>query len=1135
MKGLNWQTINLPFGAGLKQSTDDRARPQPYLDIAKDIQFDETEGVQTRLPFGSTMTNIFGGGTISDARRLARVGAELLLFTKSALYTWNAQSGVWHLRATHLAVKIDEATAATTTGDAIECDRAELSNTIVYSWTDGTQFITIAKDKTTGAITCAPVAITGSRPRLVALTTKILLFYKDSGANLVVTALDPADVNAGVVAAPTTVLAAASYNDYYDVVRVGSTDTAILACRRAVTTSYTIAKITAALAVTTSTKARTADGPLAVSVEPTGASVQVIRANGTNIHGDFITISTLVDVTTGQAVGTVSATPVNQIAACHRSVQDSGAYRCYVFWDSEETTGNVGFLAKYNYVDTAGALGTQATFITRLGIASRAFDYDGRVYVHGVFAGVSSSFGGGTSLGIRAQLQNSYFLYRDDTFLAGKEAFSRAAGFSASVGHLPGVALTSGTTTYSWCGTERRIITVGGTDHSNYGARAPRDLTLTFDSDAARRSILLGLTLYVTGAEILQWDGTGLFEVGFNEYPWTFGTVDFGAGAIGAGTYSYKATLRWNNARGEQERSTTATGEQLTLAAGRRVAFSIAAINITHKTGTRRLPAMEFWRSAANPSTDSPFYLTTSKDPAATGDNGYLSNDYTTAFVTSSFDNFADTTLTTKETNPENGDLLEVLAPPAATIIAATDTRIFLAGVAGDPDRVWYSRQRNLGEVASFHDALTVDIPPMGGSITAIAAREGVLYVWRETALYSFPGLGLDNLGQGQNFGPADIISTDIGCMNAEAVALTDKGYLFKSAKGWFIMAGRSIEYIGDAVSDYDDETIVSIDVIEGQHQIRCLSTARMLVLDTRSGQWDEWTITDGLHSVMWQGSQVYLTATGPKIQSTTYSGLTYGMDVETAWIKLAELQGAAAVRRILALGEFRSDHYLRVRLAYDYRMTGTPAVPLYVDDKSWLASPLVIDGVSTAQVAGDKLQVKHGPKRIRCEAIKVRLTAVAASTIATATDLSVPVTLDSGVWTGTFSSVVPRALSLGFALSSVAEIEVRDNESWDFADGWTSSPGTCGVRVVGNDSTATVQIIAIEILIQVVSTLVTQTAFHATPTRTIKFATMDGLDVGVAFPSAFPTGEALKLTGLALEVGSEGGTYRALGKARQQ
>lgn len=983
MEGLNWQTVQLPLAAGLDQQADDRALQLPSLLIAKDVHFDEGGGVQTRHPFAALGSNIFGGGTISGARRLVDYGDERVMFTEDALYTWSAGQSKWVSRGTHLAIAVDEAPVFTTTGDQRTCDRASLSGTVVYAFVDADGLWVAAADASNGSTLMAPTLANsvGTRPRLVALSTRILLFWVDTAANdLECIAIDPASPATAVAGAATTVLAASG--SYYDVVKIPSANTAIGGCRRAVTTSYELFTVTAGLTVANSTKARTCDGPIAVSCEPTGTSVQVVRANGTAIQGDLIDIAGLADAATGQALGTATGTPINQIAAAHRSTTDGGFYRCYLFYSSQESTGTTGFDAEVNYVDTNGTIGTESRLVYRLGVASRAFDYDGHVYVWMAFGGESQSAGMGEPLGIRAQLQNTYFLYRDDgTGPYARCVWQRGGGFSPVTGYLPGVQLASGSTGFAWCGTERRVVPLSDepsptAKRSGYADRGPVDVTFTFDDDRARRCVQLGRTLYVTGSLVLQYDGEGLTECGFLVYPWYFGAVQSGAGAIPDGTYSYKSTLGWENARSERERSTTATGETITVSGGPgKVDFAIAPLHVTLKQGTRRPPAIEIWRTEANPPTDAPFYLDTSNDPGVTsGDNRYIPNAPSSAFASDGLDNYDDDTLSSKETNPENGGILENLAPPPATIIAAHGSRLFLGGVAGEPRRVWYSKLRSEGEVAAFHDTLTVGLPPDGGDMVALGFLDGVLVAFCESAIYMLPGDGFDNVGQGSNYGPARAVSYDVGCRDHDSVATTPMGLVFHSAKGKYLLnRGFSLTYIGGPVSDYDSETVLACHVDEKRHHVRWLTASRMLVWDYKAdaqdgqGQWAEWTVADGVHAAVMDGTYYYLTSTGPKSLSTSYTSLTYGLDVETAWIKPADLQGFVRVRHMTLLGEYRSAHKLRVRVYYDYNATA-------VDDKTWTPSPTTVGG---------PLQVRIFPSRQKAQAIKLRITAVDATNTA--------------------------------------------------------------------------------------------------------------------------------------------------------
>ncbi len=968
----------MPLTAGLNQKSDPQTIAVPELTRAVDIRFDELGGFQTRYPYSTTATSFDSGGSISNVRKLIANGDETLMFTKTGLYSYFDSNGTWVSRGTHLAVKVEENPVFVSTGDQWQCDRAELNGVIVYAWNDNNNIYAAARDSVTGSVVVAPTLVSaGYRPRLLALDSYILLFTVTDSAGspdaLVVRRIDPALVATGLAASATTVLAGASFNVYYDVCRWIGSDAALVAMRRDVTTSYEIAKVTSALAVTSSTKGRTCDGPIAVSCSPSGTQVQVVRANGTDIQGDLLTISTLADVYTAQAIGTVTTT-VGQIAAAHRSVQNGGQYRCYVFWDFGEYLDTTEWYSKSNWVDTGNSLGTQANFVRHLAPASRAFDYDGSVYVWGVFAGVSNA---GLAVG---GLQNTYFLYRDDQQLVAKAVGARAGGYDGSVGgggaagvgagFLPHVALISGTTTFAWCGTERRAV--GAATGLLYSDRGPRDIAFTFDSNDARRCARLGRTLYVTGGELLQYDGVQLTESGFHVYPWaTVATQQSGAN-VAAGTYSVKWTWRWDNAQGEIDRSTTASYATVTVSGGGapdEIQSTGVPLFYTHKTS--RPIAVEVWRTVANPSdVDAPYYLVSSKDPTATGDNGYLANSTTTNLLTFS-DDYADATIASKETNIENGGILENIAPPPSTLICASDTRLFLAGIPGEPGQVWYSKQRGDGEVAAFNDALVAVVPRSCGAITGLAYFQDTPIAFCERGVCLLLNDGFDNAGGGQNY-IARQTPGNIGCVSQESIAVTDKGVIFKSPDQGWQMLNRAwqTEYIGAGVSDYDDEDPVSIDVVG--NEVRVLTEDRMLVLNTLAWEaygrptWAEWTIADAVTSVN-SATLGYCYATSSAFKQElvgSYFGCDYGMDVEFGWLDLAQMQAFGRVRNIRIRGEYKAAHTLQLRLARDWWADG---VDTYFQTKTWTATPTT---------TGGKLELDHGPSIQQVDALKLRITA---------------------------------------------------------------------------------------------------------------------------------------------------------------
>lgn len=1153
-RGLQWQIMNVSLGGGLETKEDVRAADARQMDVARDVIFEEFGGVQTRFPYTALGSQIFGGGTITNARRIEANGDELVLFTDTQVYSWNAQLSRWLLRGTHLAVQVTETPEFTTNGDQLDCDRAELNGTVFYSWADGTSVYTAALDKTTGAVLMPPTSAGSpvSRPRLVATSTTVMLFIVISGL-LRVSILDPANPAAAILTFTTV---GSGCNGPYDVVKIDSQDAVVGVYSRTPATSYTSFIVTSSGGITNVTKGHTADGPMAVSSVPGGggAQVQVIRSSGTNIQGDLLATVTLGDVFADQPVGTVSGTPVNQIACAHRTVQNAGAFRCYAFWDSQENAAfGLLYVTKSNFVDNLNTIGTQAPFINGLSPGSRAFPYAGNVYLWVAF-GQNSDFQGNVAGSPVIQAQNAYLLYRDDAFLAAKCVYNSGGGLHPSKGYLPNVALTSGTKTFSWAATKKRIATLGG-GSTGYAARAVQDVTFTFDSNAARRCARIGRTMYVAAGEILQYDGTQLVETGFHFYPYSFDMLKAGTGNVANGTYAYKLTARWLNAQGESERSTTATIGTATMAAGPGgfTMGTASPLTATHKAAAANPIGIEVWRTTVNPQPDNPFYLATDNNPTNfTSPNQYVANDPTSRFLPASplaawRDEIADLTLSVREVNPENGAILEALAPPAASIIITTDTRVFLAGVAGDADSVWYSRQRQINEIASFNDGLTIPVPPEGGDITALAFLNETLVVFRQTCIYALPGVGFDNGGGGSNFGPSNRLSSDVGAISAESVALTPAGLIFKSLKGWYlVLRSWECKYIGANAESFDGDTVLAIHVVDADHQVRILTNARVITWDYiavteggPSGQWSEWTIPDGVHATLWNGVYTYLTTTGPKVESPTYTALTYGIDVESSWIKLQDLQGASRVRWIEVLGEFRSTCFVRLRVARDYQYDASGNA-LWFDDVIWSPSPAVI---------GSALQLRHALTQGNVEALKVRVTAVSAGSSATlVTSLSssfTPLVATSGTaWNASlFAGPVGSAgnavtLSIAFEDGAPFAFDVREHFIWSHTlQRWTEKLNNVGVKVTCRTGSSPTVAQLENAFDDAGVTLFVVSAPDPSPTKIINATAMANLtSLGTLSGGSFgtPTGEAIKLTGLGLEVGLKPGLFRRLPAAQK-
>jgi len=983
---IDWQLVQVPFGGGVDQQRDPRLVNPPNAAILNNAVFDDMGGYQTRLPFVARSATDTSGVAITDIRKLVPYGDELLLFSKEKIYSWSELGEAWKPICTYLAPKLTEEALFIRTADQDQCDMVRTPNVTLYAWLDSATALGVyvaAMDPVTGAVLLAPTlvqATTGERPRLVWRSgwTRALLFCETATNTLSVKAIDPTSVTtlASTVAGGWTTVSTA-YDGFYDAISISST-LAFVCYGHTTATTYGYASVSNAATpvVSANTKARDAFSLIACAVSPDNTRIAVIRnqdATGNNVRADLLNASTFADVSTTLTIGTIPNNTTRQVACEFRSVTDGGFYRCYVYFGTQ-TNNESDDSTQLNWVDTNGAVGTAAVFVRRAIPASRAFDHGGKTFCWFVFAHDSTQTG--MTVSVKTSLQNTYFLMRDDGELVAKAAMNYAGGYQPVTSYLPQVQLDpNAANTYAFLGQERRRIS--NATSGLYADRGPREIAVTFDSDEARRCVQLGKTLYVSGGQILQFDGEGIAEVGFHIHPWYIDVLSIGGGSLEAGTHQWSGSLNWQNMKGEYERSTTAAYEELTVTAGQKAAMSIIPLYMTRKQSQapylRTPPAYEIWRTLKNPPDGAPRYLTNSKIPSSlSGANCYIANDPTTAFLPTYEDSWDDDTLDGKEQHPENGAVLENLAPPAATIILASHERLILAGISHDPNELWYSKQRGNGEIAAFHDSLVVQLPAYGGKITALAYNGQTLTVFKERAIYALPGDGFDNSQEGSNLGPPQLISSDIGCASHDLVATTTSGIFFKSQQGWYSLdRGWNLQYVGGPIEDYDGDTWKAVVVIESKHQIRCVSTSRIMMFDWTAdegrGAWSEWEEAGAVTSCFWgvsdtgtYGPHWYATNTAVKREKLAHgTDVTYSLSWKSAPFFLGDvLLGANHIKEIGILGEYKSAHDLEVKLFKNYESTA-------FQTKQWTVTP----AATGPEIA------RHRPSQRRMAAIQIQLT----------------------------------------------------------------------------------------------------------------------------------------------------------------
>jgi hypothetical protein len=211
--------------------------------------------------------------------------------------------------------------------------------------------------------------------------------------------------------------------------------------------------------------------------------------------------------------------------------------------------------------------------------------------------------------------------------------------------------------------------------------------------------------------------------------------------------------------------------------------------------------------------------------------------------------------------------------PPAGSIIATSNGRVFVAGLE-DPLMFAFSMPQNLiGHGTEFSDTFrtTIDLPGFD-AITAIGTLDDKTIFFSSHKICFINGSGPDRNGNG-SFNPPTIIPSNVGCIEPNSVVLGPEGLYFQSLQGIYLLTRdlRTI-YVGAGVELYNDLTITSAQVVSTAKQIRfTTSDGRALVFDTSFpnvaatdpgaalGNWTTFTNHAGLSAVTWTNRYTYM------------------------------------------------------------------------------------------------------------------------------------------------------------------------------------------------------------------------------------------------------------------------------------
>jgi hypothetical protein len=960
---LQFTTYPVLFSGGLDQKTSEQlVVPGKFLVLENCVRR-KIGKIQKRFGFTELSRQITStSDSITSGERLARFRDDLVMFTEDSMYSYSSSNDEWVDKGAVTSTLVDSEPLMRNSFIQALPDLVSSEGVTVGAWEDSRGGVRCAVyDDTTGAsiLYDTVVSDSGSRPKVVAVGDYFLIVYRDAlndnFCSRRIAKVVPNTLETEVVIVAGTMIDAGWDCDVFN-------NAAAFAFNNAtdITVGYIAesgdigSPVVNGLPGSTSIPNR---GRNAVNVLADQANNRIYVQYHDDTDDDVKVTAFTSDLLTSDTQDVEAALPdVRNITGTLRA--DASVITFY-----EVSTTSV----KDHYVNTntfsfnnvTVTVGTPAEFKRSVGLAAKAFTIGDDQFV---------------TVAHESSLQSTYFTIKNDGYIITRMLSGTAGGLTRdkfnnlSTG-LPRTSIDSaGRYVFPIQIRNKLTADAGGSILST--SRGIQKSALRFGV-AAYNNDSLGENLHISGGILLAYDGVSATEHGFNLFPEDVELAPAAGGSLPVGQYAYRAVYEWVDGRGQIHQSAPSILEIASSAGGNNtIDVTIPTLRLTLKTFPRAECKIVIYRSQVDEVTV--LYRLTETD-----------NDPDVDSVTFSDDgSIPDTSLRVNQILYTTGGVLENIAAPASKVITKHKNRLWIAGLEDD-SALWYSKEFVFGEGVAFSDFFRIQCDPRGGPITALASMDDKLVIFKRDSIYTLVGDGPVDTGAQNDFSQPQGIAGDIGCIQPESIAAIPEGLIFKSDKGIYLLTRNlGFEAIGDPVEDFDTLEVTSAVVVEDEDEVRFTTlTGSCLVYNYHFGQWSTFSNYSATSAISALGSYLHLKSDGRVRQETPGLYLDAGsriqMAIETSWLAFAGLQGFQRVKRLDFLGDYLSDHYTRVKIAYDYEDAFTQTVYFNVDedldlsyygDDATYGSSSVYGGSGTAVY-----QFSIKPRRQKCQSIKLR------------------------------------------------------------------------------------------------------------------------------------------------------------------
>lgn len=906
--------VPVQFGGGINQKVDPKQLQAGQLLALQNGQFSKQGQINKRFGYDILNNTIEGGGSITTGVELANYKNELILFDGTNLYTYLPATGNWSNRGTAISITTeDKDIIRTSQAQQLNPDMAYLNGIEVFAWEDsrgGVRYSTLDSATKAFALSDASLNTSGQQPKCVAFQNQVFIFYSDGKNTLYYQLVNP--LNPTVVQ-PKVAIATDCYaglNGFpFDAAVVGGKLFVSYLSNSTATGAIQVFYIdgsfnkSPATIVIENLNHRAINSGFHGAINVTGDSgnnVWVSWANGVDIRCSCLSnllqtilASSFVDLGNAVVLAGIEG-PTAQTLLLNYEISSPTAYNEQV---------------KYLTVTNAGVV-TAATVIRSVGLASKPWKFQNNIYINTAY---------------QSTLQATDFTFliaKGSTILTSpvivaKETPSVGGGLQTN-GMCPEL-VTLSTGVYKFANLQAgKLLSEANTLFSVLGVNSTK-LFLTPSNNFINTT--QANTLMIVGGILQGYDGISTTELGFHLYPENITATPAGSdGHLSTGTYQYQVEFEWTDNNGQIYRSAPSVALSVSVSANNHVTLSGPTLRLTAKTKI----SIVIYRTQANGTT---FNRVTSTLAPTLNDP--------TVDSWSFVDVLSDASAAANELIYTTGNVLNNIAPPANSIIATYNNRVFLAGLS-DKLLMWYSQtvvdNSNANTIPpQFCQELTSACDPRGDDITALGLLNQSLIIFKKSHIFALTGNGPDATGNNNDFGDPTLITSDVGCINANSVAIVPMGLMFQSSKGIYLLdQSLNTSYIGAPVEDLVNSLMITstIDNPQDNQVIFTSSNGTALVYDYYFHQWSSWTNHIAADGAIYKNLFTFLTPTG-QVYVQNRNKFTDGsvpiyLSFTLPNLSFAGLQGYQRVFKAFILGSYKGAHTLVVNVAYDYSDTFT-------------------------------------------------------------------------------------------------------------------------------------------------------------------------------------------------------------------